>query len=141
MFRYFLAGVGIFGVLALAGFLLTRYGAARYEAGELAERGKWKDAAIKHEQLVAGLERRWGERVSEAQSLHVQRIETIRPVVVTNKETVVRYAQTPAGRSQCLAPERVLGIEQTRTGLFTPAAQPTGNGAATLPPDGALQER
>lgn len=119
-------------VLGLIGFLVWIYGNSKFNAGELAERDRWKDAAIKHEQQIARIERGWYDRLSAAQTHYSERIETVRPFLVTNKETVTRYAETPAGRMLCLVPERVLGIEQTRTGLFPQTTVTAGDGARAL---------
>jgi hypothetical protein len=135
MFRYFLAGLGILGMLGLAGFLLTRYGAAQRDAGKQEERVVWQDKVVAAERHIADLRAANERRVAAAQGKYVERIETFKPVLVTNKETVTRYAQTPAGAVQCLSAERVLGISETRAALFSSLAIAPGEGSATLPPD------
>lgn len=127
-------------MLSLLGFVVWLFGNARFNAGELAERDRWKDAAITHERDVRSIERGWMNRLIDAQATHTERIETIRPVVLTNKETVTRYAETPAGRALCLAPDRVPGIEQARSLLFADTALTAGESAGTVPADAPPEE-
>lgn len=105
-------------VIALAGLFLWRFGAAKYEAGELAERVKWKDVTIAHQKEIGRLELANANNKVAAVETYADRLAGIQPIVLRSKETVTRYAETPAGRVMCLAPERLLGIEQDRAALF-----------------------
>lgn len=129
--------IGGVALLGAVGLLLWLYGNSRESVGRLAERNVWKDATIKHDKEVREIERGWAEKLAAAQTGYIERIETIRPVRVTNREVVTRYAETPAGRVLCLAPDRVLGIEQTRAALFptySPKAASDGLGAVLADP-------
>lgn len=105
-------------VIALAGLFLWRFGDAKYNAGELAERVRWKDVTIQHQKEVEKLELANAASKVAAVENYADRLAGIQPIVVRSKETVTHYAETPAGRIMCLAPERLLGIEQDRTALF-----------------------
>lgn len=124
-----LAGAATLGLIA---FLVWIYGNTRYNAGELAERVRWKDAVLTSQAEVLAIERKWSDRVAAGAFNYETRIETVKPILVKNTETVERYAQTPAGAVTCLPAERVFDIEATRAALFTPAAPSALQGAGTM---------
>ena len=120
-------------VIALAGLFLWRFGSAKYEAGELAERVRWKDAVLSSQAEVLAVERKWSDRVAAGQFSYETRIESVKPILVKNTETVERYAQTPDGAVMCFPAERVFDIEATRAALFTVATPAAGQGAGAVP--------
>jgi hypothetical protein len=134
--------VGGFALVAgFLGLLIWLYGGSRYKTGRADEAAAWQGEVAKAERRIADLRVANERLVAEGLSKYVERIEVIKPVAIRSKETVVRYAQTPAGAAQCLAPERVRGIEQDRAALFPALAQPASSGTPAVPADGAPQER
>lgn len=105
-------------IIALAGLFLWRFGDAKYNAGELAERVKWKDVVIDNQKALEKLELSNAEDKVTAVENYADRLAAVQPIILRSKETVERYAETPAGNTLCLAPERVLGIEQDRAAEF-----------------------
>jgi hypothetical protein len=132
---------GAAAALLAAYLLVTMYGGARYKSGKADEAAAWQKQVAAQERNMADL-RAENERLGAAAlNKYVERIETFKPVLVTNKETVTRYAQTPAGAVQCLSAERVLGITETRTALFPSFAKTPGQSDPALPPDSAAERR
>lgn len=136
-----LGGVAI--ALAAAYFLVTMYGGARYKQGSADSDRAWsqKVIAAEREKLVA-----YQQGVASVQAADASYIETIRERVVPLTRTIVErttaYAQTPAGATQCLAPDRVLWLEQARGSLFPPATPaPTDGTADPLHTDSSLPGR
>ena len=132
MFGKVLAGVGAF---ALAAFLAWMYGNARYDAGKLAERDKWHIASIDAER------QRGEERIADyargvaAVGHYADQVGALAASALKSQMTVRDYAQTAAGRVQCLSADRVLGIDADAAslGFFTPSTAP--GGARALQPD------
>lgn len=105
-------------IAALAGFIITLYGKARFNAGILQERVAWTEIVAKAERKVADQRVATERRVVDAVERYAERVSSAEPLVVHSKETVTRYAQTPAGAVVCLAADRLLGIEADRAALF-----------------------
>lgn len=132
MWTRILGGVG---ALALTLALAWLYGNARYEAGQMRERSEWNALSAKQhqqraEELVAA-----ERRVTAATANYADRLAAIEPVVLRSRDTVTRYAQTPAGIALCLSAERVRGIDADASalGLQPDAAAASGDG--TLHPN------
>jgi len=112
------------GAIALALFLAWMYGNARYDAGKLAERDKWHVASI------AAEHQRGEERIADyargvaAIGHYTDQVGSLAASALKSQIIVRDYAQTAAGRVQCLSADRVLGIDADAAGLgfFTPAA-------------------
>ncbi len=124
-------------LIALAGFLIILYGKARYNAGQLQERVAWSEATARTAKQTAKREAAMSARVVDAVERYAERVSSAEPVVVRSKETVTRYAATPAGTVLCLAADRVLGIEADRAALFAGYPAAAQGGFATVPPDPA----
>ena len=58
-----------------------------------------------------------------------ERIGTIERITQSSKETVREYAQTDAGRAQCLDAGRVRGIDKTDSALGSASSADQGDGA------------
>lgn len=132
-----LIGGGIF--LAVIGFLIVQFGAARYDQGQMVERTRWQEAARLAE-ISRGEERLADERrVSAAVQFYSDALAAQQPLIVRSIDTVREYAQTPAGAVLCLPADRVRGIDADAAALGlqpTPAA-PGGGAALPANPDPA----
>lgn len=65
-------------------------------------------------------------RTTAAVSTYADRTAALQPIVVRSTDTVTRYAETPAGRATCAAPERVSGIDALDASLWPPAGRSAG---------------
>jgi hypothetical protein len=118
------------GAIALALFLAWMYGNARYDAGKLAERDAWHVASIDAER------QRGDERIADyargaaAVGHYADQVGALAASALKSQMTVRDYAQTAAGRVQCLSADRVLGIDADAAGLgfFTPSTAPGRDG-------------
>lgn len=119
-------------VIALAGLFLLSFGNAKYQSGELAERVKWKDVSLQHQKEVEKLELENAGKLTTAVETYADRLAATQPIILHDKETVDHYAQTDAGRIMCLAPERLLGIEQDRATNFPGYNFSSGKGAGAV---------
>lgn len=120
-------------VLAIAVFVVKRYGATEHEAGRLEERLISQEANRKAEhagfqtalagkdQLIAAITN-WGERAA-----------ALEPIIIRATDKVTEYAKSPEGARTCLSAERVRSIEEDRAALSAAAARDPGQGAGTLP--------
>jgi len=122
------------GALALALALAWLYGGARYDAGELAERVKWKDVVADKEREIAALRIGNERRVTAAVATFADKITALQPVIVRSTDTVTKYAQTPAGAVECLSADRVHGIDADAAALGLFSAPATPGGVNPLPP-------
>lgn len=122
-------------VIALAGLLVWRFGEAKFEAGTLDERAKWLKTSLDHQKEIGKLEVSLVEGKAAAIGEYADRLAALEPIVVHSKETVTRYAQTAEGRVLCLAPDRVRGIESTRSTIFSGYSVAPVGGTAAVPPD------
>lgn len=132
-----LIGGGVF--LAVIGFLIVQYGAARYDQGKLQERTHWEHAARLAE-ISRGEERLADERrVSAAVLAYSDALAAQQPVILRSIDTVREYAQTPAGAVLCLPADRVWGIDADAAalGLQPAPAAPGGGSAVPANPDPA----
>lgn len=136
MWGKLLAGAG---ALALAAFLVWMFGNARYDAGKLAERDRWKDRQIKTAVERGAMAVGYEKQLTRAAEDYANRTAAMQPIIVRSTNTVERYAETPAGRALCLTPDRVLGIERDAAALFAATAGAAEGAGGTLP-DNAAQE-
>lgn len=121
--------------VAFAGFLVLSYGKARFNAGQLEERVAWQKLVAARERDVAELRVANERRIVAASERYAERVSTAEPVVIRSKETVTRYAATPAGAVLCLDSDRLLGIEADRAALFPGYPSAAQGGFATVPHD------
>lgn len=136
-----ISGAAIVLAFALAAFLgdklLTHYGEARYQAGLADGQLKQVPAVLAANERVAksGLDAR--DQVIAADGIRDAELGRLLPIIVSWKEREAVYAQSAAGRADCLGPERVLGIEDHRAALFPPptADQAGGRAAGSVPSD------
>lgn len=127
-------------VIALAGLFLLSFGNAKYQSGELAERVKWKDVSLQHQKEMEKLELENAGRLTTAVETYADRLAATQPIILHDKETVDHYAQTPAGSILCLAPDRLLGIEQDRTTNFPGYSFSSDKGVGALLTDEHLSK-
>ncbi len=127
------------GVLALALALAWLYGNARYDAGKsagtLAEAGKWQKRVDEQSAQIADLRVANERKVAQATTRYVETREQLQPIIVQSKERVREYAATPSGAVQCLASDRVHGIDANAAALGLQPAAAADGGDATLHPD------
>ncbi|WP_298399553.1 hypothetical protein [Sphingobium sp.] len=127
------------GVLALALALAWLYGNARYDAGKsagtLAEAGKWQKRVDEQSAQIADLRVANERKVAQATTRYVETREQLQPIIVQSKERVREYAATPSGAVQCLASDRVHGIDANAAALGLQPAPAADGGDATLHPD------
>lgn len=106
-----LLGSGVVASLlvAILGFAWDRAAQSGMDRAALAysESSRVKDGQI------AALEAALAAKQADAVAGYIERIEARQPIVARSREVVYRYAQTDAGRRECLEPERVRGIVQT----------------------------
>lgn len=76
-------------------------------------------------------------RTNSAVASYADRTAALQPIVVRSTDTVTRYAETPAGRAACAAPDRVSGIDQLDAQLFGAAA--AGRSDRPVPADAGAQ--
>lgn len=127
------AVIGI-GALMLAGIAIWLYGNAREHGGKLEERVKWQELVRKRDREIADINAANAKRWSDAFVTYAGKENAIQPIIIQGQAAVREFAQTPAGAVQCLAADRVRGIEASaaQLGLDAPSAASGGNGA--LPP-------
>ena len=129
--------MGTAAVLAAALFaylgdrLIHAYGEARYQGG-LAD-GQLKQMpgilAANRQATQAGLDAR--DRVIAADGTRDATLSRLIPQILSAQDKVTAYAASAAGRTVCLGPDRVRGIESDRFTLFpATASDSTDNGTA-----------
>jgi hypothetical protein len=134
-----LGGVAI--ALVAAYFLVTMYGKARYQAGQSDERTIWQAKVAEAERGKLAAFKDGLARVQAGETVYHETIRQLPPVTNTIVERSTRYAATPAGAAQCLAPDRVLWLDETRSALFPAAYPPPADGGArALPADSEGEE-
>lgn len=117
-----LGGVAV--ALLAAYFLVTMYGGARYKQGKADSDFLWSQKVIKAEKGKLVAYQAGVASVNRAEGVYHETIrDRIIPVTKTIIERSTEYAQTPAGATVCLSPERVQLLAGTRSALF-PAADP-----------------
>lgn len=81
------------------------------------------------------------KRVAAATSDYAERLASIQPIVVRSRDTVREYAQTEAGRAECLPADRVAGVQRDREALFSGAnpGAPESSTRAVPPASPALR--
>lgn len=117
------------GALALALALVWLHGNARYDAGQsagtLAEARKWQKRADEQAAQIADLRVSNERRVTQAAGRYVETVQRLQPIIVQSNERVRDYAATPVGSVQCLAPDRVHGIDANAAALGLQSAATT----------------
>ena len=73
------------------------------------------------------------KRLTEATENYAERLTKIQPVIAHSKEVIREFRETPAGRVNCLAPERVRGIDEYDASLKHPTPATQGEGAVSNP--------
>lgn len=91
-----------------------------------AEIAAMQAAAARQEALNA-------ERVRQASDAYAAKVSAMQPIIVRSIDKVQTYAQTPAGRAECLGADRVSSILQDRAALA--AAAESGSGLLQSSPD------
>jgi hypothetical protein len=92
---------------------------------EQAERAT--DKAI-GERDVANAEAGFKGQLATAVTSYADRLAAREPIILRSTDTVRTYAETPAGRVLCLAPDRVSGIDAFDRELFADHPAPTSGG-------------
>ena len=95
----------------------------------------WEKRALNCEQRIEIAKREAAEqaaanskRLADATADYAARESSRQPIILTSKETVREYAQTPAGASQCLDAGRVSGIDDLDARIA--ASAPSGGPGA-----------
>lgn len=122
------------GVLALVALMALMFGNARYAAGELAERDRWRVAQGDAAERVANQRLEDARRTGIALASQAERLASRQPIIVRSTNIVREYAQTAAGAVLCLPAERVHGIDALDRELF-PTGTAAPSGARTVPAD------
>lgn len=141
-FGKLIGGAAILGLIILS---LWLYGNSRYNDGkqdtELTYVKQNAEAALAYEQNIRKIETGWWSKYTSAQQNFADRQTQQDPIIVRSTEKVIQYAQTDAGRVNCLAPDRVQGILLDRAALFTPSAPAaTSGGTPVVPANGAINQ-
>ncbi|WP_260597799.1 hypothetical protein [Sphingomonas endolithica] len=121
--------------LLTVGLIVTRGTLADARSDLKLERAERATDKAIGERDVAKAEAGFKGQLANAATSYAERLATREPIILRSTDTVRTYAETPAGRVLCLAPDRVSGIDAFDRELFTdhPAATRGGNGA--VPPD------
>ncbi|WP_066795005.1 hypothetical protein [Sphingomonas soli] len=127
--KWWLLGVGAALIFALIQWGNARHWEKRYlQQVALIERAKVAAA----EQYAAN-----EKRLAEATADYAARAAAAEPIILHSRETVTRYAETPAGAAPCLATDRVDGVRRDREALFagddTSAAERGAGAVQALP--------
>lgn len=117
--------LGGLALVAAALFAIWTYGNSRYDKGhsdaELTYVKQNAAASIAYEQNLRKIETSWWQRYTSAQQTFADNQQRQDPIILRSTEKVIQYAQTDAGRVNCLAPDRVQGILLDRAALFAPS--------------------
>lgn len=132
-----LIGSGVVASLLIA---MLQWAWARAEdSGYAKAQVLWEKRVADAERANLQLQARIEGRTIAALDSYIRGQTELRPIEAASHKTVMIYAQTPAGRAPCLAPDRVHGIEGLAATLGlagdTDTAGPAGNGADALRPD------
>lgn len=73
--------------------------------------------------VAAKREAAWQAKLSDERGRYATDLANRQPIILHSKDTVTRYAQTPAGKSACLDANRVRGIDGFDTDIATTAAR------------------
>jgi len=131
--------MGAAAVLAAALFaylgdrLINAYGEARYQSGLADAQIKQMPGilAANEKAAQAGLDAR--DRVIAADGARDTTLARLIPQILSAQDKVTAYAASAAGRTDCLGPDRVRGIEADRAALFPAASPDPAGGGATRP--------
>lgn len=139
-FGKILGGLAFLGAIVLAIWL---YGNSRYDDGhkdaEIAYVKQNAAASLAYERQIRTIESGWWSKYTTAQQNFAANNARIDPIIVRSTDKVIQYAQTDAGRANCLAPDRVQDILLDRAALFAPADPASAAGGnIQVRTDGAL---
>lgn len=117
--------IGGLGLALLFANMNARHWHKKYDglvlADKLAEAVRAKDKAER--------EAFWQAKLSTARSYYAEREASRQPIILHSRDTVTKYAQTPAGKLPCLDADRVRGID----GLDSDLASPSTGSSQAVP--------
>lgn len=90
---------------------------------------------VSGERDAAKTEASFAKQRADAAETYAQSAQAREPLIVRSTNTVREYAQTDAGRAQCLGADRVHGIDEFSAALFAGHPTRTGSGYAGMPAD------
>ncbi|MFC3579144.1 hypothetical protein [Sphingomonas hylomeconis] len=121
--------------LLAAGLIVTRGTLADARADLKLERAQRATDKAIGERDVAEAEAGFKGQLATASETYAARLAAREPIILRSTDTVRTYAETPAGRVLCLAPDRVSGIDTFDLELFSANSASTGRSAAAVPAD------
>jgi hypothetical protein len=127
---------GVAAIILLIGLFSTRAQLADARGDLRSEIAGRKADLARAAADAAKQEARWAAASTDGAQRYADRIKARQPIILRSTDIVRTYAQTPAGRVNCLSPERVLGIDALDADLANAAGDP-GRGDSTLHPDPA----
>lgn len=80
-----------------------------------------KIALAQEKEKSASEEKGWADAQTAATNTYTAKIQALNPVILNSIDTGKAYAQTPAGRVQCLTAARVQSILKSRNAEFASA--------------------
>ncbi|MBI0475011.1 hypothetical protein D9601_06505 [Sphingomonas sp. MA1305] len=84
---------------------------------------------------VAKAEASFAKQRADAAETYAQSAQAREPLIVRSTNTVREYAQTDAGRAQCLGADRVHGVDEFSAALFADHSASSGGGQGRVPAD------
>lgn len=129
------------GIIALLSFLLWLYGHSKYLEGRNEERAKWEAAQQVADKEILRLNVALVTSQLTAMTSYQEKLSAQEPIILHDRQTIERFAATPAGAVQCLDPDRVRGIEDAAAerGLAHPAS--TGSSGSAVHVSGPSESR
>lgn len=142
MWGKLLAALAIVAIVGTAGLVCDRiviaYGNARYAAGKADAQLAAVPGILAANEGAAKSAIDARDRVILAASAYADRAAALKPIILTNRETEVRYAESAAGKLDCRDAERVQAVDVLDATLFPPAAaSDPGSGARPVQADSA----
>lgn len=67
---------------------------------------------------IAEQQAKWAQDGKAAAETYAKALADRQPIILRSTNEVTKYAQTPAGRAPCAAPDRVQGIDALDASLF-----------------------
>lgn len=120
--------IGVAACLAVAVFLIWRFGEAREAQGRLAEQVAARGAALASERQASVKALEAERRVTAAVDGYAARAAALRPIILTNTKEVMTYAASPAGAVRCRAADRVQSVDGLDAALFPATPAPASAG-------------